>query len=76
MQTLRGKSVGFPEMEKGYGCTLVRGVGVCCGAHLPNPKDLNLQGKFVMTLQPRLDHMAPVLDVGALGHSHSFLTRH
>lgn len=27
-----------------------------------------------MTLQPRLDHMAPALDVGALGYSHSFLT--
>lgn len=39
-QTLRGKSVGFPEMEKGHGCTLGQGVGLCCGAHLPNPPQL------------------------------------
>lgn len=70
----RGKPVEFPEMEKGHGCT----PGGCCGAHLPSPEDLvvssylDLQGKCVMALKLRLDHVATV---GVLGHSPS-VTQH
>lgn len=72
VQTLRVKSVGFPEMEKGHSCT----PGDVVELTYPTLKTSTCKGSSSMTLQPCFDHMAPVLDVGALSHSHFFLTWH
>lgn len=77
VQAPRGKCAGFPR----NGERVLLHSRICCGAHLPSPRDLaascypSMQGRFAMALQLCLEHAAPVLDTGVLGRAPSFMTQ-